>query len=142
MPDQYTAQLRTECNANGISCRGPNGGYLANSTLEKKLQHGGDLTKINKFQQDMSDYRNLPNHLRCVNDMKGTSASKTRYIDDAKKAYLKNCGGKAVARYDAVRGAAPRTAACNTYNAGTSKKQRAAFMKAFLKETGAKCVKY
>lgn len=43
MPDQYTAELRTTCNNRGLSCRGANGGYLRNATLERLLaqQHGG-----------------------------------------------------------------------------------------------------
>lgn len=42
MPDQYTAELRTACNEQGLSCRGPKGGYLSNATLERLLQRGGD----------------------------------------------------------------------------------------------------
>lgn len=40
---EVTAQLRDACNANGISCRGPKGGYLKNKTLVQKLQKAGAL---------------------------------------------------------------------------------------------------
>lgn len=44
-------QLRTMCNARGISCRGPAGGYLGRSTLLKKLgqQGGADGLDFNKI---------------------------------------------------------------------------------------------
>lgn len=40
---EVTVQLRDACNENGISCRGPKGGFLQNKTLVKKLQQAGAL---------------------------------------------------------------------------------------------------
>lgn len=41
MTKAHTIYLRDICNSRGISCRGPNGGYLANKTLEKLLNQSG-----------------------------------------------------------------------------------------------------